>query len=176
MRRWKTPIILAGLLLMMFASRTGADHNHWLHGIANGEFERRLLEQLRGAELWRDQVNAAGGIKAGGKSYQVKFVNYDDESNPQRVQQLYTRLILQDKANFLFSPYSSGLYGNGGDRQRAERKDHDYLGRSRGKRPMPWATSTCSRCSRPASQYLTSALDVLKAKDREEPVGACLCG
>ena len=26
-----------------------------------------------------------------------------------RVQQLYTRLINQDKAHFLFSPYSSGL-------------------------------------------------------------------
>ena len=26
------------------------------------------LEQYRGFELWRDQVNAAGGIKAGGKS------------------------------------------------------------------------------------------------------------
>jgi branched-chain amino acid transport system substrate-binding protein len=63
----------------------------------------------RGAELWRDQVNAAGGIKSGGKSYQVKFVSYDDQSVGGRVQQLYTRLINQDKADFLFSPYSSGL-------------------------------------------------------------------
>ena len=29
------------------------------------------LEQFRGFELWRDQVNAAGGVKAGGKSYKV---------------------------------------------------------------------------------------------------------
>jgi branched-chain amino acid transport system substrate-binding protein len=63
----------------------------------------------RGAELWRDQVNAAGGIKAGGKNYQVKFVTYDDQSVGGRVQQLYTRLINQDNAQFLFSPYSSGL-------------------------------------------------------------------
>ncbi len=67
------------------------------------------LGQQRGYELWRDQVNAAGGIKAGGKSYQVKFVAYDDQSVGGRVQQLYTRLIVQDKADFLFSPYSSGL-------------------------------------------------------------------
>jgi len=65
--------------------------------------------QLRGAELWRDQVNARGGIKVGGKRYKVKFVEYDDQSQGSRVQQLYTRLILQDKAEFLFSPYSSGL-------------------------------------------------------------------
>ncbi|HZC54757.1 MAG TPA: amino acid ABC transporter substrate-binding protein [Xanthobacteraceae bacterium] len=63
----------------------------------------------RGAEMWRDEVNAAGGIKAGGKSYKVKFVSYDDQSVGGRVQQLYTRLIVQDNAQFLFSPYSSGL-------------------------------------------------------------------
>jgi branched-chain amino acid transport system substrate-binding protein len=67
------------------------------------------LGQSRGYQLWRDDVNAAGGIKAGGKSYKVKFISYDDQSVGGRVQQLYTRLIVQDKAQFLFGPYSSGL-------------------------------------------------------------------
>jgi len=66
-------------------------------------------EQYRGFELWRDQINAAGGFKAGSKSYNIKFATYDDESNSKRVQQLYTRMILEDKADFLFSPYSSPL-------------------------------------------------------------------
>src|SRR5487761_806201 len=65
--------------------------------------------QTRGYDLWRDQVNAKGGIKVGSKHYKVKFVSYDDQSVGGRVQQLYTRLINQDKADFLFSPYSSGL-------------------------------------------------------------------
>jgi branched-chain amino acid transport system substrate-binding protein len=67
------------------------------------------LGQQRGYEFWRDEVNAAGGIKVGNKHYQVKFVSYDDQSVGGRVQQLYTRLVTQDKADFLFSPYSSGL-------------------------------------------------------------------
>jgi branched-chain amino acid transport system substrate-binding protein len=67
------------------------------------------LGQQRGYEFWRDEVNAAGGIKVGGKSYKVNFVNYDDQSVGGRVQQLYTRLVNQDHAQFLFSPYSSGL-------------------------------------------------------------------
>jgi branched-chain amino acid transport system substrate-binding protein len=67
------------------------------------------LGQSRGYQMWRDEINAAGGIKVGGKSYTVKFVSYDDQSVGGRVQQLYTRLINQDKAQFLFSPYSSGL-------------------------------------------------------------------
>jgi branched-chain amino acid transport system substrate-binding protein len=69
------------------------------------------LAQMRGSEMWRDEVNAAGGIKAGDKQYKVRFVSYDDQSQGGRVQQLYTRLIVQDKAQFLFSPYSSGLTG-----------------------------------------------------------------
>src|SRR5262249_31015716 len=67
------------------------------------------LGQQRGYEFWRDEVNAAGGIKAGGKSYKVNFVNYDDQSVGGRVQQLYTRIVNQDRAQFLFGPYSSGL-------------------------------------------------------------------
>ncbi len=67
------------------------------------------VAQQRGAELWRDEVNAAGGIKAGSKHYKVRFVTYDDQSQGGRVQQLYTRLIVQDKSQFLFGPYSSGL-------------------------------------------------------------------
>src|SRR5205085_10924233 len=47
--------------------------------------------------------------KTGSKSYRVNLATYDDESQNTRVQQLYTRLITQDKAQFLFSPYSSGL-------------------------------------------------------------------
>ncbi len=74
-----------------------------------GKLNNDATAQMRGIELWRDQVNARGGIKAGGKSYNVKLVSYDDESQNTRVQQLYTRLITQDKAQFLFSPYSSGL-------------------------------------------------------------------
>jgi branched-chain amino acid transport system substrate-binding protein len=74
-----------------------------------GKLNTDSTAQMRGIELWRDNVNAHGGIKAGGKSYQVKLVSYDDESQNTRVQQLFTRLITQDNAQFLISPYSSGL-------------------------------------------------------------------
>jgi branched-chain amino acid transport system substrate-binding protein len=67
------------------------------------------VAQQRGADMWRDEVNAAGGIKVGDKQYKVKYVVYDDQSVGGRVQQLYTRMINQDHAQFLFGPYSSGL-------------------------------------------------------------------
>jgi branched-chain amino acid transport system substrate-binding protein len=74
-----------------------------------GKLNNDSTAQMRGIELWRDDVNTHGGIKAGGKTYKVKLVTYDDESQNTRVQQLYTRLITQDGAQFLISPYSSGL-------------------------------------------------------------------
>jgi branched-chain amino acid transport system substrate-binding protein len=122
------------------------------------------LGQERGYEFWRDQVNAAGGIKAGGKSYQVKFVSYDDQSVGGRVQQLYTRLINEDKADFLFSPYSSGLtapaaviseqYGkimldSGGAEEKPFQLGNKYL----------FMVIT------PAGKYLSGAVAALKAKN-----------
>ena len=66
------------------------------------------IAQQRGFEMWRDEVNASGGIKVGDHHYKVRFVTYDDQSQGGRVQQLYTRLINQDKAQFLFSPIRRG--------------------------------------------------------------------
>jgi branched-chain amino acid transport system substrate-binding protein len=127
------------------------------------------FEQYRGFELWRDQTNAVGGIKAGGKSYQIQFVNYDDESNSKRVQQLYSRMILQEKADFLFSPYSSSLtataavvteqYGkimltSGAAEEKTYKLGNHYL----------------YQMFAPAMHYLEVALDALKSKDPKATV------
>ena len=122
------------------------------------------LGLVRGYELWRDEINAAGGIKAGGKSYKVNFVSYDDQSVGGRVQQLYTRLVNQDRAQFLFSPYSSGLtapaaviseqYGKimvdaGGAEEKPFQLGNKYL--------FMVITS--------ASHYLSGAVEALKSKN-----------
>lgn len=75
-----------------------------------GKLNVESTRQTNGLKLWMDQVNAAGGIKLADGStvkFQAKF--YDDESNKDRVQELYTKLVTDDKADFLISPYSSGL-------------------------------------------------------------------
>lgn len=75
-----------------------------------GKYETSSGRQARGLQLWLDQVNAAGGITLSDGTI-VKFaaVSYDDESNADRVQELYTRLATEDNADLLISPYSSGL-------------------------------------------------------------------
>ncbi len=75
-----------------------------------GSQENNSKRQVNGFNLWMQQVNDAGGVTLSDGTV-VKFAaqTYDDESDTERVQELYTRLITEDNADFLISPYSSGL-------------------------------------------------------------------
>lgn len=67
-------------------------------------------KQIEGLQLWLDDVTKAGGIKLkNGTVLMPEMKFYDDESKTDRVQALYTKLIVEDKVDFLISPYSSGL-------------------------------------------------------------------
>ena len=119
---------------------------------------------MRGFELWRDEVNAAGGIKAGGKQYKINFVSYDDESQNTRVQQLYTRLIVQDKAQFLFSPYSSGLVATAAIISEQYGKVMLTTGGAEEK-TYRLGNKNLFQVYSPAGQYLAGALAALKEKN-----------
>lgn len=75
-----------------------------------GKLNVESTRQTNGLKLWMDQVNKAGGLKlADGTIVRFEAKFYDDESSKDRVQELYTKLVNDDKADFLISPYSSGL-------------------------------------------------------------------
>ena len=124
---------------------------------------------MRGFELWRDDVNAAGGIKAGGKSYKINFVTYDDELQNTRVQQLYTRLITQDKAQFLFSPYSSGLVATAAIVSEQYGKVMITTGGAEEK-TYQLGNKNLFQLYSPAEQYLAGALQALKEKNPKPQV------
>jgi len=120
--------------------------------------------QMRGFELWRDAVNAKGGIKAGGKTYKINFVSYDDESQNTRVQQLYTRLIVQDKAQFLFSPYSSGLVATAAIISEQYEQVMITTGGAEEK-TYQLGNKNLFQLYSPANQYLAGAVAALKDKN-----------
>ena len=122
------------------------------------------LAQEHGFEMWRDEVNAAGGIKAGNKRYKVRFVTYDDQSQGGRVQQLYTRLIVQDHAQFLFSPYSSGLVATATVISEQYGKLMMSIGGAEGK-TYQLGNHYLFQTYTSADHYLTGAVELLKAKD-----------
>ncbi len=67
--------------------------------------EGELLK--KGYELWKDTVNAKGGIKVGNKRYKVEIVYYDDQSDPKTTAKLVEKLITQDRIRFILGPYGS---------------------------------------------------------------------
>jgi branched-chain amino acid transport system substrate-binding protein len=56
-------------------------------------------------ELWRDDVNAHGGLLG----RPVELVYYDDQSNPANVPGIYTKLITVDKVDLLIGPYATNM-------------------------------------------------------------------
>ncbi|MGH9808042.1 MAG: ABC transporter substrate-binding protein, partial [Terriglobia bacterium] len=121
------------------------------------------VAEYKGSELWRDQVNDAGGIKVGNKHYKVKFVDYDDQSQGGRVQQLYTRLIVKDHAQFLFSPYSSGLSATAAVITEQYGKIMLVGGGAEGK-IFQLGNKYLFQCITAADHYLTGAIQALKEK------------
>jgi branched-chain amino acid transport system substrate-binding protein len=56
-------------------------------------------------QLWRDDVNAKGGLLG----RPVELVYYDDQSNPSNVPGIYTKLISVDKVDLLLGPYATNM-------------------------------------------------------------------
>jgi len=60
---------------------------------------------LAALQIWRDDVNAKGGLLG----RPVELVYYDDQSNPNNVPQLFTKLIEVDKVDLLIGPYATNM-------------------------------------------------------------------
>jgi len=110
-----TLLMVASMFLAACGGATGSasDNGEVVIGFTSsltGSQEVSSKRQVNGFNLWMNQLNEAGGITlSDGTKVTFSAVTYDDESNAERVQELYTRLISEDKADFLISPYSSGL-------------------------------------------------------------------
>ena len=127
-----------------------------------GKLNVESTRQTNGLNLWIEQVNAAGGIQLGdGRTLQVQAKFYDDESNNDRIQELFTKLATDDGADFLISPYSSGLAASA-----------SVIAEQYGKIMITTGAASDSNYEQgyslvyqaytPASKYLTGAIDFLK--------------
>ena len=54
------------------------------------------LPGLEGVAIWLDKVNGAGGVKAGGKSYKVEIVKFDNEGVGSKALLGARKLVLED--------------------------------------------------------------------------------
>ena len=66
--------------------------------------------QLNTYELWKEQVNARGGMSVGGTKRKVEFVTYDDQSKPEQAVRIYEKLITDDKVDLLLAPWGTPFH------------------------------------------------------------------
>lgn len=130
-----------------------------------GKLNVEGIRQINGLNLWMERANAAGGVKLADGSV-VKFSSkfYDDESNKGRVQELYTKLINDDKADFLVSPYSSGLTDAAAVIAQQNNKIMLTAGAASDSTYKKGFTMVYQTYT-PASRYLTGAVDILAKLD-----------
>ncbi|MHB8069647.1 MAG: amino acid ABC transporter substrate-binding protein [Desulfobaccales bacterium] len=172
MKSWKFyPVILLvvlGLVLPGAASSALAAEKTIVIGFTasqTGKLNVEAIRQINGLNLWVEQVNKAGGIKLpDGTVIKVAAKFYDDESNKDRVQELYTRLINNDKADFLISPYSSGLADAAAVVAQQNKKIMITAGASSDSTHFK-GFSLVYMTYTPASRYLAGAVDLLTNLD-----------
>jgi branched-chain amino acid transport system substrate-binding protein len=126
-----------------------------------GKLNVEAIRQINGLHLWVEQVNKAGGVKLPDGTV-IKFADkfYDDESKKERVQELYTKLINTDKADFLISPYSSGLTDAAAVIAQQYNRIMITAGAASDSTYKKGYTLVYQTYT-PASRYLTGAVDVL---------------
>src|SRR5690349_23185476 len=112
----KTVLALASAALLCLYGPTGAtaqtEGDTITLGAAvslTGKYSVNGKNTKDGYDLAVERINEMGGVKVGGKSYQLKVVYYDDESTPARAAQLTERLINQDGVKYVLGAYGSGL-------------------------------------------------------------------
>ncbi|MDX1663389.1 MAG: amino acid ABC transporter substrate-binding protein [Candidatus Promineifilaceae bacterium] len=130
-----------------------------------GKYNVESTSQINGLNLCMQEVNDSGGVTLDdGSQATFASVFYDDESNTERVQELYTRLATEDDANFLISPYSSGLTDAASVIAEQYGKVMITTGAASDSTYQKGFTRVFQTYT-PASRYLTGALDMLAAND-----------
>lgn len=73
----------------------------------SGMFDLVGNHSKNAAELYKKQINGAGGLKVGGKSYDLEFIYGDNKSTPSGATSLAVSLITKEQALVLVAPLIS---------------------------------------------------------------------
>src|SRR5271154_3399914 len=96
----------AGAAMLGLTSRVGAQQPPIKIGMSmaqTGGLAGGGKASLLGIEIWRDDVNARGGLLG----RKVELVVYDDKSSASETPAIYSKLLDVDKVDLLFAPYAT---------------------------------------------------------------------
>jgi branched-chain amino acid transport system substrate-binding protein len=103
MKSWLASLAMASALIAPIAAHAADPIRIGIALSETGNLADSSKHYWRGIELWRDNVNAAGGLLG----RKVEFVMYDDRSDAATSAKLYERLITNDKVDLLVSTIGS---------------------------------------------------------------------
>ncbi len=72
-----------------------------------GPFAAAAQEQLAVYQMWKDEVNAKGGMNVAGTKRPIELVEYDNQSKPEQSIRIYEKLITDDKVDLLLAPWGT---------------------------------------------------------------------
>jgi len=104
-RRFVAAAVVAASVLVASGARAAEPITIGLGMALTGGLAAGGKSALLAMQIWRDNVNAKGGLMG----RQVKLINYDDQSNPSTVPGIYTKLLEVDKADFIVSGYGTNM-------------------------------------------------------------------
>jgi len=107
---WSVPLLVLALTLGVwnFKENFAAEGKPIVIGVslsATGRYADTGKYQQEACLLWEEIVNKRGGLLG----RPVKFIVYDDQSDPTRGAQLFEKLITQDNVDLVLGPYSSAV-------------------------------------------------------------------
>jgi branched-chain amino acid transport system substrate-binding protein len=109
---WKDVVALFTLAAVLAVASFAFAADEIVLGTAisqTGKYAREGKFYVDAYAITVDAINKAGGVKVGGKPYQLALKLYDDQSDPNLSVRLFTKLVTSDRVNFLLGPYSSGI-------------------------------------------------------------------
>jgi branched-chain amino acid transport system substrate-binding protein len=101
-------LLLVGALLIAACGATGpAAIKIGINAPLTGDIPKVGEGTKYAAEMWLEDINAAGGLEVGGKKYNVELVIEDNESKAESAAAANTKLITQDEVLIIVGPQAS---------------------------------------------------------------------
>ncbi|MCE7524702.1 ABC transporter substrate-binding protein [Alloalcanivorax xenomutans] len=100
----------ASALVMGMGAANAAEVNIGFTGPLSGGAALYGENTLEGLRMAAEEINAAGGVKVGGESYEINIVSLDDKYSPSQAAVNGKRLVQQYKTPAVFTPHSGGTF------------------------------------------------------------------
>src|SRR5579863_9343042 len=98
-------LLVAGALVLPSVAKAADPIKVGLSVALTGGVAPAGKQVLAALQIWRDTVNAKGGLLG----RPVELVYYDDQSNPANAPAIYAKLIGIDKVDLLIGPYGTQI-------------------------------------------------------------------